>query len=427
MNTHMKSPKIFPVLLVHFIGMLGYSIVLPFLVFLVDRFGGNQFLYGLMGSIYPGFQLVGAPLLGKLSDNIGRRRVLLISQIGTFFAWTLFILALSLPITEIFSFDSPLTGQFIFTIPLIVLFLARAFDGLTGGNISVANAYLSDISDDSNRKANFGKMGMASSLGFILGPTIAGLLGSTAYGELIPVLAAAFISLVAIFVIQFYLPESKPQAVNPNIDPIPIRKAFQIEHRECYELERCPDKSLAGILKIPGLPMMFAIYFLTMLGFSFFYAGFPLVAMNQLGWTSLQLGFFFTVMSIFMVIVQGPLLGYLSNKVTDKSLVLIGSIIMSVFFVLLTFADPTLAYIGAVCFALGNGLMWPSFLSMLAKKGDHDIQGTIQGYANSTGSLASIFGLILGGILMGVIGPTLFFASSIVMFFIFLLALRLGK
>ena len=100
--------------------------------------------------------------------------------------------------------------------PLIFLFMARALDGLTGGNVSVANAYLSDISTDQNRKANFGKMAMSSSLGFIIGPAIAGVLGSTVYKEAIPVLTAALISAVAIYLIWFKLPESKPDLVNPN-------------------------------------------------------------------------------------------------------------------------------------------------------------------------------------------------------------------
>ncbi|MEM9525543.1 MAG: MFS transporter, partial [Bacteroidota bacterium] len=97
-----KPATIFPVLLVNFIGMLGYSLIIPILVFLVQKFGGNAFLYGVLGATYPAFQLFGAPMLGRWSDRVGRRRVLLVSQIGTFLAWCLFIISLLLPVEELF-------------------------------------------------------------------------------------------------------------------------------------------------------------------------------------------------------------------------------------------------------------------------------------------------------------------------------------
>lgn len=279
MNT--KRPiSIFPVLLVNFIGMLGYSIIIPILVFLVEKFGGNEFIYGLLGSIYPAFQLIGAPLLGRWSDDIGRKRVLLISQVGTFLAWVLFIVALLLPRNEIFSIDSVWMGSFFVTLPLICLFFARALDGITGGNVSVANAYLSDVSTDANRKANFGKMASSTSLGFIVGPAMAGVLGASVYEELLPVIVAALVSLVAIWVIQKYLPESREQMVKPDLKTFNIRELFQIEHKECYQMDNCMDLSLRAILRQPLIPMLFFIYFLTFLGFSFFTLDFRFLQRN---------------------------------------------------------------------------------------------------------------------------------------------------
>ena len=192
-----KSIPILPVLTVNFIGVLGYSIIIPFLIFIVTKFGGNAFVYGLMGSIYPAFQFFGAPILGKWSDRFGRRKILIVSQAGTLFAWLLFLLALIIPITDIIEIESDFLGSFTLTVPLLVLFAARALDGLTGGNISVANAYLSDVSTDENRKENFGKMAMSSSLGFIVGPAIAGILGATVLEERLPVIAAMVISIIA--------------------------------------------------------------------------------------------------------------------------------------------------------------------------------------------------------------------------------------
>ena len=208
---------LFPILAVNFIGTLGFSLVLPFLVFLVTDWGGNAFIYGLTGATYSAFQLVGAPILGRWSDRVGRRRVLLLSQAGTLVSWLVFLAAFALPRTSLLAMDSSFTGSFVLTLPLVVLFLARALDGLTGGNVSVANAYLAAISDDANRSANFGKMAVSGNLGFVLGPAIAGVLGATVLGALTPVVAAAVISLAATLTIIFKLPESQPCALTPEI------------------------------------------------------------------------------------------------------------------------------------------------------------------------------------------------------------------
>jgi MFS transporter, DHA1 family, tetracycline resistance protein len=213
MTSTKKQIPLYPLLLINFIGTLGFSIVLPFLVFLVIDFGGNAIVYGILAAVYPAFQLVGAPILGRWSDIYGRKKVLLVSHGGTLIGWIFFLFALFLPIENLFSIDSPLFGAIVITIPLIVLFFARSIDGITGGNVSVANAYLADVSTDVNRSKNFGKMAVSSNLGFIVGPAIAGILGSTIYKEVLPVLAALVLSLITLFVIGFTLKESKPAAL----------------------------------------------------------------------------------------------------------------------------------------------------------------------------------------------------------------------
>jgi MFS transporter, DHA1 family, tetracycline resistance protein len=142
--TGKEVTQLYPILLVNFIGTLGFSIVLPFLVFLVRNFGGNAIIYGVLGATYSAFQLIGAPLLGKWSDVYGRKKVLLLSNAGTLVGWILFFIALLLP-DQKFGLDTLLFGTFTMSLPLLVLFLARAIDGITGGNISVANAYLADL------------------------------------------------------------------------------------------------------------------------------------------------------------------------------------------------------------------------------------------------------------------------------------------
>ena len=418
-----SSISIFPVLLVNFIGILGYSIVMPILVFIVNRFEGNGLLYGLLGATYPAFQLFGAPLLGRWSDTIGRKRVLFLSQVGTLIAWLLFIVALTLPIQQLFQFENPWVGQLVITLPLVVLFVARALDGLTGGNVSVANAYLSDISNESNRKANFGKMASSTSLGFIIGPTVAGLLGATSSGELITVILAALVSLMALLVIQLYLPESQQGLVDANSDKMDLRKLFQVEQKECFKLENCPDITLKVILKQPGIPLLYAIYFFTFLSFSFFFAGFPVYVSKDLGWSPTELGVFLTISSIVMVLIQGPGLNFLANKVTDRFLVIVGSLLIAISFLFLMSSSSFWLYVANILRAIGNGLMWPSFLSILSGTGSKHIQGAIQGYGNSMGSAASILGLVGGGVFFNTLGVNIFAIAFLFMLVITLLSL----
>ena len=124
--------------------------------------------------MYPAFQLFGAPILGRWSDVYGRKKILLLSNAGTLVGWIIFLIALFLPVMHIVSIDSSIFGAFVITLPLIVLFFARALDGITGGNISVANAYLADVSPDKDRSKNYGKLSISANLGFIVGPALAG-------------------------------------------------------------------------------------------------------------------------------------------------------------------------------------------------------------------------------------------------------------
>ena len=209
-----------------------------------------------MGSVYPAFQFFGAPILGRWSDTFGRRKILFLSQAGTLAAWIIFMVALVIPQTQLMTFEQTLIGSFTLTIPLIILAFARALDGVTGGNISVANAYLSDISTDDNRKANYGKMAMSSSMGFILGPALAGLLGATILGEIIPVGVAILISMVALWVIWFKLPESKTDLVQPDLKKFKLRKLFATEQKECYDVESEDKRSISSVLKMPNIAFL---------------------------------------------------------------------------------------------------------------------------------------------------------------------------
>jgi len=414
--------RLFPILLVNFIGTLGFSIVLPFLVVLVDRFGGNALVYGMVGATYSGFQLVGAPVLGRWSDIYGRRKILLISQLGTLFSWFVFLAALFVPARALMDVDSKFFGSFVVTLPLVTLVIARALDGLTGGNVSVANAYLADVTEPSERKASFGTMAVAGNLGFILGPTLAGLLGGTRYGEIIPVIAALVISAAASLVIALYLPESRPCASSEVPADGSVRRTFGQEHKECLpEPQAAP--SLREVLRQPHVPTLLGLYFVIFLSFNFFYTAFPIHAVTGLSWSIGEIGAFFSFLGLTTVIVQGPILSRIGARVSDWTLTLTGTVILAVGFQCFTSPSRAVLYLGATLFSLGNGLMWPSFLAILSNTAGDRFQGAVQGLGGSVGSLASIVGLIGGGILYARVEERTFWASSLLLLVVLALAL----
>ena len=389
--------SLYPILAVNFVGTLGFSIVLPFLIFLVTKFGGNAVIYGIVGATYSASQLIGAPILGRWSDIYGRRKILLLSQLGTLVSWFIFLAALYLPLDEFVKVDSALLGTFTLTLPLIILFFARALDGITGGNVSVANAYLADVTEEDKRNVNFGKMAVSANLGFIIGPALAGILGATSRGETLPVLAALLISVIATLIILLFLKESRPLSIEKNPEVLNVRKVMGQEQKDCYKIECKEDYTFYDILKLKNIAYLLTIYFFVFLGFNFFYIAFQVHAVIVLNWGLSDIGIFFAYVGFMMVLVQGPILKRVSQKYSDTILATMGSFILAISFLFFTSNLVWMLYIGGALLALGNGLMWSSILSIISKASEEKYQGTIQGFAGSAGSMASIIGLVIGG------------------------------
>ncbi len=426
-SVHREQISLFPILLINFIGTLGFSIVLPFLVFLVTDFGGNAIVYGMLAATYPALQLIGAPILGRWSDIYGRKKILLLSHGGTLAGWVIFLIALILPIQNLFSINSAIIGTFIITLPVAVLFFSRAIDGLTGGNVSVADAYVSDVSSEENRSKNFGKIAISSNLGFIVGPALAGILGATIYGEKLPVLAALFLSLAILVVINFTLKEPKSSSVIviPEKERQNVGKIFAFECKECYKTSDPQRLKLLDVFHLKHISFLLLLYFFIFLGFNIFYTSFPIHAVSGLGWTVTEMGIFFAILSGIMVLVQGPILRKSLKKFSEEKLVVIGSLILGTNFVLFVSNNIALIYGAAILFAVGNGLMWPSVVSILSKRAGSTHQGAVQGIASSFASLASIIGLTAGGFLYNLLGNTTFLISAGVIFTVFILSFRL--
>src|SRR5512138_3250194 len=180
----MKNRLLFSIILVVFIDLLGFSLILPLLPYYAETFKANNFVTGLLVASYAAAQMIGAPLLGRLSDRYGRRPILIASIFGTFLGFLLLGFAKT----------------------LAMLFAARILDGLTGGNLTIAQAYISDVTDAKDRSKGLGMIGAAFVLGFIIGPVTGGFLSQWGYS--VPAFAAATMSLINLILVFAWLPES---------------------------------------------------------------------------------------------------------------------------------------------------------------------------------------------------------------------------
>jgi predicted MFS family arabinose efflux permease len=332
--------------------------------------------------------------------------VLVASQGGTLAAWLLFLVALDLPASSLGSFQGATL-----TVPLLLVFAARALDGGTGGNISVANAYVADLTRDAPelRQAAFGRMGMAASLGFVLGPAAAGLLGGTPWGPRLPIAIAAALAAATTVAIVFFLDE--PSGRCPEGPPLP--GAIEAElHQQAKPCHTRPEKRVlrTWIARGEVAPVLLAT-FLLFLAFNFFYAAFPVHAVASYGWGARDLGVFFAVLSGLMFLAQGPLLAFVSKHLAPPAVFAIGMAFLAAAVACFPIAGGSLAYAGAGFFALGNGLSWPTFQARVAELGEQE-QGAVQGAVTSASSLASIAGLVVGALLYPTLGGTLFLVAA---------------
>jgi len=296
-------------------------------------------------------------------------------------------------------------------------------DVITGGNVSVANAYLADITDESERSSNFGKMAISGNLGFILGPALAGALGATAWREIPPVIAAFVISAVASLMIAFKLPDTSCGPLRENPERNTVRKALGQELKECYRIEGEPTLGMREILRLPSVSLLLGLYFLVFLAFNFFYIAFPVHAATRLEWSLGETGAFFTFMGVLMVVVQGPVLKRASRVWSERTLVIGGSLILATSFLFFAVDGKLQAYVGTGLLALGNGVMWPSLMALLSMAADREEQGAVQGFASSGGAVASTLGLLGGGLLYGVLGTGVFLLSFAITMIVVLLGI----
>jgi DHA1 family tetracycline resistance protein-like MFS transporter len=241
----MDKRRLVTVFVIVFVDLLGFGLILPLLPFYADAYGATPFVVGLLAASYAAAQFIGAPVLGRLSDRYGRRPVLLISIAGTVVGFLL--LGLAEPLGRALAGNAPAATAN--AIILAILFLSRILDGVTGGNISVAQAYITDVTDEENRARGLGLIGAAFGLGFIIGPALGGAL-SAGGRYAVPAFVAAAIAALNWLAVLFWLPESLTEESKAELAKQPARSIFSA--RELWNAPFRPPAECPLLVR-PGL------------------------------------------------------------------------------------------------------------------------------------------------------------------------------
>lgn len=279
--------RILPVFVIVFIDLLGLTIIIPLMPLYATSFGASAFLIGLLGAAYPVMQFIGAPVLGRLSDRFGRKPILMISQIGTFAGFLVLGLA---------------NG-------LWLLFLARALDGISGANISTAQAVITDVTSPKTRTQGLGLLGAAFGLGFILGPVIAFVsLALSGNNYHVPALVAAGFSLASVFLTYFLLDET-----------LPAEQRGKVSGKAGVTLG-----AMLRALRMPKVGILLALMFAQQIAFGGFQQLISLFTLNRLGLDASGNAVIFVYVGVIIVAVQGGFIGRWSRRFGERRLIYLG-------------------------------------------------------------------------------------------------------
>ncbi len=381
----LKTGRLINIFLVVFIDMVGFGLILPLLPYYAETFGATPLLIGLLVASFAAASLIGAPLMGRLSDRYGRRMILLLSVAGTFIGYVL--LGFAVPIGTFIAnvFGSQNVNAFI----IGVLFLSRMIDGATGGNITVAQAYITDVTDEKNRSRGFGVIGTAFGLGFIIGPAVGGLLSHWGYN--VPAFAAAGMALLNLMSIFFFLPESLPKE---------RRASIQSQYRWSLSLN-----SLIKTLSRPKVGPLLVVRFFLMMAFSMFQMVFALLAQNRLDLSVVYTGLLLTFVGLYSVIVQVVGIGVLTRRFRDSSLIASSLWAMLVGYVGWTVTPNHIIMLLAILPLAGGGWIANTLLgSNISKAVAPEETGGILGISNAVENITRILSPAIGGLLFGSFG-----------------------
>ncbi len=382
----MKTARLINIFVVVFVDLLGFSLILPLLPYYAEKFGATPAVVGLLTASYAAASLLGAPLMGRLSDRHGRRPILLASVGGTFLGFL--ILGFAEPIGRgLANLIAPASAN---TFILGTLFFSRLMDGITGGNITVAQAYISDVTDEKNRARGLGLIGAAFGLGFIIGPAVGGLLSRSGhYG--IPAFAAAGLSFLNLLSIFLFLPESLTEKQ---------RLVIRQVRRPPFTLH-----ALAAALNRPGVGPLLHVRFFFGLAFSMFQSIFSLYAANKLHLTTQVTGFVLAYVGLLSVLVQGVGIGIVTRRFRENAIIITALWLMT--FGLVGWAlTPNLPILLVVMLplSLGGGTLNTVLNSAITRAVSREEIGGTLGISSSLESMTRVIAPSVGGFLLGSVG-----------------------
>jgi len=354
--------RLYVIFLIIFTEVLGFSMVLPLVPFLGLSLGLTPIQIGLIISVFSFCQLFASPITGKLSDHFGRKPLFILSQISTFFGFIFLGFATT----------------------AILLIVARLIDGLLGSNMTVSQAYISDITEPKHRTRIYGYSSGVFGAGLIFGPLIGGVLSRINYS--VPMFFAAAISLVSVALVVFFLPETIIKKTNK------ISLSFN---------DIIPVEDIKRFIKTPKVRNILSMFFIYNIAFFLFISNLALLAEAQFHVAADQVSFYMAWIGIIRVIIQTVLIARILRALTENRLLLTGIFFMVISMVTLAFsAEYLFVFVPLIFLAYGTGVSRPILTSQLTTSVTQKETATILGVNNSLNSVAQIITPILGGFII---------------------------
>lgn len=357
-QSFLRSP-LFPIFLIVLVDVFGFTLVLPLLPFYAEHLGASALQVGFLAASFAICQFVAGPILGRISDRVGRRPTLLVSQAGTLVGFLILALA----------------GN------LWMLFLSRIIDGLTAGNLSIAQAYISDVTKPEDRTRAFGLIGIAFGAGFLFGPAISGFLAQ--YGYHWPAIAAMALSATSIVCTWFLLREAKrsPEAREASSK----RSGGRMELFTTYFSRPHPRRRLLEFFA-------FSLSFSTLIG------GLALFLERQFNYDATHVGYIFAFSGLVGGVVQGGLLGRMVKRFGEEKLAAIGFVGMVLGYMFLGWIFTVPILLAAVTFAsFGSAVARPTLTTLVTKSVGRAEQGMALGVSQSLASVSQMVGPVIAG------------------------------
>jgi len=374
------SPN-FVIMMTTLIDMIGFGMVIPILPFHPETASAGAFALGLLVGSFSLMQFIFSPLLGRLSDKVGRKPILLLSIFFSTVSFIVFALANS----------------------FLVLLLSRITAGMAT-EAAVAQAYIADITSETDRAGGMGMVGAAHGAGFVIGPAIGGFL--SIYGLLTLGFVAAALNGINFLFASLFLPESK--------HPIQMFKGSDDGYW----------RKLMKALTKPLIGAVFIILFLITLAFSAIPVILPLLGIAFFGFGEVEMSYFFMYIGVVQIVLQGVLIGRLTKRWGEENLIILGSLLMMFGVFIMPLAPNLAAFLASITmFSSGFGILGTVLFSFISKRTAADEQGIMLGVAQSVGSIARIPGPLIGGFIAELAGLSVsFFISA----FLLLVASGLG-